>query len=95
MLRDGMCQWRPNTCDISNCLRFKTHLSNLVDDPMAGLHTSSLYTCCHMAEQMSRLHAVPFSDIGCNVDMHDPDKVYLHAMPDQQGQTDLRNYPTD
>ena len=74
------------------------------DDPMSGLHMSILYTCCHTNEEVSRLRAVALqkmdwtsfevsiSDVGCNVDMHEPDKVYLHAMPDEQGQRQLLTF---
>jgi 2'-5' RNA ligase len=65
-----------------------------------GLHMSVLYTCCHTASEIRQLHErlanlewksfeIDYSDAGCNVDMHEPDKVYLHAMPDSKGQQQL------
>lgn len=64
---------------------------------------SILSTCCYTAEQVSQLHKVLskwdwesfeiwFSDVGCNIDKHEPNMVYLHAMPDQQSQKRLQDF---
>ena len=71
------------------------------DSPHHGLHTSLLYTCCHTKSELQMLRAVlhelrwssfwvNYSDVGCNVDTHS-DIVYLHAMPDAEGQSAFLN----
>ena len=71
------------------------------DNTTNGLHTSVLYMCCHtLAQQRAigralaalRWHSfdLNYTDVGCNVDMHGSDIVYLHAMPDAAGQAALQ-----
>ena len=62
------------------------------DDTVFGLHTSILYTCCHTAEEVRRLRTdvlekldwesfnISYSDVGCNVDMHDPDRCVFPSL---------------
>ena len=71
------------------------------DNASTGLHTSVLYTCCHTLAQLATMrsalanlkwHAfdLNYTDVGCNVDMHGSDIIYLHAMPDAAGQAALQ-----
>lgn len=81
-----------NSTDSSDVLTF--------DNPNFDLHMSLTYTCCHSVEQLDKMLKLletfewysidlNFTQFACNLDMHNNKTIYLHAMPNWDGEDQL------